>query len=224
MIAINVLTLFPYTRDYRFHYSALVVAGCAVATVEGIAWLTRIERRQRNRAQRGCCARADCRARHDGALGRVAARPRLRRASGRRVPTRTPVVQQAAIDLVPKDAAVSAPYNLVPHLTHRAKVYEFPVPWCNINWGVAGENLDDPAGVEWLILDRRLLGDEHRAGRRPAQHRVHGAVREPRHRRRRAHATRGAPRRGSRRSSAAKRADRHAIVAPPSTGTVWPVR
>ena len=68
-------------------------------------------------------------------------------------------VQQAAIDLVPKDAAVSAPYNLVPHLTHRAKVYEFPVPWCNINWGVAGENLDDPAGVEWLILDRRLLGD-----------------------------------------------------------------
>jgi len=47
-------------------------------------------------------------------------------------------VQQAAIDLVPKDAAVSAPYNLVPHLTHRSKVYEFPVPWCNINWGVAG--------------------------------------------------------------------------------------
>ena len=68
-------------------------------------------------------------------------------------------MQQAAIDLVPKDAAVSAPYNLVPHLTHRSKVYEFPVPWCNINWGVAGENLDDAAGVEWLILDRRLLGD-----------------------------------------------------------------
>ena len=32
----------PYTRDYRFHYSSIVVAGCAVATVEGIAWLTRI--------------------------------------------------------------------------------------------------------------------------------------------------------------------------------------
>ena len=35
MIAVNVLTLFPYTRDYRFHYSSIVVAGCAVATVEG---------------------------------------------------------------------------------------------------------------------------------------------------------------------------------------------
>ena len=41
MVAVNVLTFFPYTRDYRFHYSALVVAGGAVATVEAIAWMQR---------------------------------------------------------------------------------------------------------------------------------------------------------------------------------------
>ena len=42
-------------------------------------------------------------------------------------------------------------------------MYEFPVPWCNINWGVHGENLDDPAGVQWLILDRRLLDPKESA-------------------------------------------------------------
>ena len=39
-IFINIVSSFPYTRDYRFHYSSLVVAGCAVATVEAIAWVS----------------------------------------------------------------------------------------------------------------------------------------------------------------------------------------
>ena len=39
-IFINVVSSFPYTRDYRYHYSAIVVAGCAVATVEAIAWIS----------------------------------------------------------------------------------------------------------------------------------------------------------------------------------------
>ena len=37
-------------------------------------------------------------------------------------------------------------------------MYEFPVPWCNINWGVHGEHLDNPDNVQWLLLDRTLLG------------------------------------------------------------------
>ena len=39
-IFINIVSSFPYTRDYRFHYSAIVVAGSAVATVEAIAWIS----------------------------------------------------------------------------------------------------------------------------------------------------------------------------------------
>jgi hypothetical protein len=45
------------------------------------------------------------------------------------------------------------------HMTHRPAVYEFPVPWCNINWGVHGEHLDDPATVQYLVLDRTLISD-----------------------------------------------------------------
>jgi hypothetical protein len=66
-------------------------------------------------------------------------------------------VYEAAIHEVPPDAAVSATYLFVPHLTHRVRVYEFPVPWRDINWGVRGEHLDDPRRVEWIAVDRRLL-------------------------------------------------------------------
>ena len=50
-------------------------------------------------------------------------------------------------------------YNIDTHMTHRAGIYEFPVPWCNINWGVRGEHLDDPAKVQYLVLERSLIGD-----------------------------------------------------------------
>jgi uncharacterized membrane protein len=159
MITVNVLTLFPYTRDYRYHYSALVVAGCAVATVEAIAWMQRVT--GGNTLVR------------DGAVALVfvaalvttvtwGASP-LARDYDQIWPLHAdvhPAIEQRAIDLMPKDAAVSAAYTVVPHVTHREKAYEFPVPWCNINWGVHGENLDDPAGVQWLLLDRRLLGQQ----------------------------------------------------------------
>jgi hypothetical protein len=45
------------------------------------------------------------------------------------------------------------------HMAHRPAVYEFPVPWCNINWGVHGEHLRDPATVRYLVLDRTLISD-----------------------------------------------------------------
>jgi hypothetical protein len=38
------------------------------------------------------------------------------------------------------------------------------VPWCNINWGVRGEHLADPATVQYLVLDRTVItSDRDRA-------------------------------------------------------------
>ena len=65
-----------------------------------------------------------------------------------------------AIRQLPSQASVSTAYNLDTHLTHRPKVYEFPTPWCNINWGVDGENLHNPDEVEWLLMDRQIIHDE----------------------------------------------------------------
>jgi hypothetical protein len=55
---------------------------------------------------------------------------------------------------------VSASYNLIPHLTHRAFAYEFPNPWRVTNWGAHGENPPDPGTVQYLVVDERLLGDQ----------------------------------------------------------------
>ncbi len=71
---------------------------------------------------------------------------------------RVPIID-GALRSVPADASASVAYTFDTHLTHRPKVYEFPVPWCNVNWGVRGEHLDDPSQVQYLVLDRELLDD-----------------------------------------------------------------
>jgi hypothetical protein len=68
---------------------------------------------------------------------------------------------RAAVALVPRRADVTAIYYLVPHLTHRQVIYEWPNPFVRpaANWGVRGENPGDPAKVDYLALDTDLLGD-----------------------------------------------------------------
>ncbi|MCZ7535767.1 MAG: DUF2079 domain-containing protein [Acidimicrobiia bacterium] len=154
MFAVNVLTSFPYARDPRFHYASLVLVGITVATVEAIAALGR------DSATRGFLVGV--------VLAASLATSILWGAAPWSVdydrgiwPLRTDArneVKAEAVDLIPTRAPTSAIYNLVPHLTHRDRIYEFPVPWCNVNWGVRGENLDDPAGVEWIAVDVNLLG------------------------------------------------------------------
>jgi uncharacterized membrane protein len=157
MILVNVLTAFPYTRDYRFHYSALVICGTAVATVEAIAWISRQTGRgfavTRNVLVGVVLVSAIVCSRAWGAsplasdydnIWPLRSDPRAE-------------LKTEAIAMVPARASLSTAYNIAPHVTHREKVYEFPVPWCNINWGVKGENLDDPAQVDWLLIDRNLV-------------------------------------------------------------------
>jgi hypothetical protein len=71
--------------------------------------------------------------------------------------------KEAAVSLVPSGAPTSAIYNLLPHLAHRTKIYDFPVPWKNVNWGVEGEHLADPAGVRWIVVDLSEVSQGDRA-------------------------------------------------------------
>ena len=68
-----------------------------------------------------------------------------------------------AVAAVPAGAGVSTTYNLVPHLSHRVHVYEWPNPWAVSYWGVEGENLPNPNDVQYLVLDLTVVGPEHRA-------------------------------------------------------------
>src|SRR5262249_15905750 len=79
--------------------------------------------------------------------------------------------KEAAVDRVPDGAPTSAIYNLLPHLAHRDEIYDFPEPWRHVNWGVDGENMPDPAGVQWIVIDRRVLNAHDLPLPRPRLHR-----------------------------------------------------
>ena len=115
------------THDFHFHYTAIVLAGVFLATVEA-----------------GCGPWATARwvlvavlvatsvvanvARSPSPLG---ASTTTASGPGRAPPRH----RRAALRVVPPTAGVSASYNLIPHLTHRTYAYEFPNPWQVTNWG-----------------------------------------------------------------------------------------
>lgn len=156
MLAVNIFSSFPYTREIRYHYSALVLVGIILATVEAIAWVA-VKKPGLVRFLVGLVVATSLAATvawgpspigvkyHSGIWPLQADRQSAR---------------DAAVDLVPDGAPTSAIYNLLPHLAHRDEIYDFPVPWRNVNWGVDGEHLADPAGVQWLVVDRREMSAE----------------------------------------------------------------
>jgi uncharacterized membrane protein len=152
---INVASGHPLTHDIRYHYSAVVLTGVFLATVEGMAWMGRSQTARRvlvgtlvatSLAANVLWSPSPVSRRFDDGIW---ARPEPRHAAMR-----------AAVALVPPDAGVSASYTLIPHLTHRTYAYEFPNPWRVTNWGAHGENPPDPATVQYLVVDERLLGDQ----------------------------------------------------------------
>jgi uncharacterized membrane protein len=159
MLAINVLSTFPYQREIRYHYAALVVVGIILATVEAVARLGKTPGLRRflvgavlvtSFGSTVAWGPSPVSVKYHSGLWALGADPRR-------------AVMQTALDMVPAGAPTSCIYYLSPHLTHRTKVYEFPVPWRDVNWGVQGENLDNPADVRWLVVDRTALSTDDNA-------------------------------------------------------------
>jgi uncharacterized membrane protein len=156
MLAINALSSFPYQREIIYHYAALPLAGMMLATVEAVAFLGRTRARRRllvglllatSLATTVAWGPSPISHKYHSGLWPLEKDARLSS-------------QRAATATVPPGDATSAIYNFNPHLAHREKIYEFPVPWTDTNWGVHGEHLDDPAGVRWIVVDTAELGTE----------------------------------------------------------------
>jgi uncharacterized membrane protein len=71
----------------------------------------------------------------------------------------TDAARRQALALIPPDAPVSAQFNLVPQLTHRTRIYEFPNPFRPANWGFEGDTHPprDQQELRYVIVDRGLL-------------------------------------------------------------------
>jgi uncharacterized membrane protein len=67
-----------------------------------------------------------------------------------------------AISQIPEDASVTADPFIVPHLTHREFIYEFPNPFKIAYWGANGENPHDPETIEYIALKRDSLSKENK--------------------------------------------------------------
>jgi hypothetical protein len=71
---------------------------------------------------------------------------------------------RAAVAKIPGDAVVSAPYNVVPHLSHRNEIYTFPNPWKSSNFGPGSRPLHrNPDRVDVLVMRPDQLGADDRA-------------------------------------------------------------
>jgi uncharacterized membrane protein len=154
-LVVNVASSHAPTHDARFQYTAIVLAAVFLATVEGIALLGRAPGGRRFLVGLvAASALATNVAWSPSPLG-------VRYHTGIWVQAHPgQAAAERAIRLLPGDAAVSTTAALMPHLTHRVQAYEFPNPWVAANWGIRGEHLPNPAGVDYLLVDTGALGDQ----------------------------------------------------------------
>jgi uncharacterized membrane protein len=158
MLAVNILSSFPYTREIRYHYSSLVLVGVILGTVEAIAFVGR---------RRGICRFLVALVVATSVAATVAWGPSpigTEYHSGIwPLQSDRQTAKETAVSMVPDGSPISAIYNLLPHLAHREVIYDFPVPWRNVNWGVRGEHFPNPAGVRWIVVDLREISRDDRA-------------------------------------------------------------
>ena len=178
--------VYPHTFNYRFHYSAVVLAAIFIGVVESLASL-------RQWGLRHSIGTAKLRrvevafvtvlvACSVGGYVHWGIGPGSRQYRGGSWPVTdgetTFAVITANIDvgryssvrameramrLIPPAAATTAQYNIIAHLAHRERVYEWPNPWIPTNWGHSGERPQPARNVQYIVLQRSVFGDAERS-------------------------------------------------------------
>ena len=153
-LVVNTAGSIGYAHDIRYHYSSLVIVGVMLATVEALG--ARARRLSTRTALVAVLLAAALAANvawspspisvhfHDGEWAK---------------PSVVSREETAAVAQVTDGTGVSASYPMVPHLTHRVHIYEWPNPFHTGNWGIADRNPDPPTNVNWLVIDTELNGD-----------------------------------------------------------------
>lgn len=150
----SVIGTSPYARTIRYQYTSVMIAPIVIAAIEATAWMWKYRFVRRYlvpwllvfayvtniawspspiSANDGVWARAS--PRHDA--------------------------MNDAVDIVPDDASVSATYSLLPHLSQREQIYNWPNPWVPSYWSNDDTyRLPDPSTIDYLVVDRNQIGGE----------------------------------------------------------------
>jgi uncharacterized membrane protein len=71
---------------------------------------------------------------------------------------------RTALSYIPDDAAVSASYQILPHLSHRREIFDWPNPFWAAVWGNDDcAHLPDPTIIDYVILDKTQIGANNQA-------------------------------------------------------------
>lgn len=145
--AANLLSLHAYQADIRFHYTAYLLAVIGIAAVAGARNLQdRLAPAFSQRLQLGIVVLAGA------GLFIFGPNPIVQGYNPWDGSTSDPEGVEAAIEVIPEDAVVSADWFLTPHLAHRPEIYMFPLPFREDVWSVPGAPLPSADGVDWVIV------------------------------------------------------------------------
>ncbi|HEY3428790.1 MAG TPA: DUF2079 domain-containing protein [Acidimicrobiia bacterium] len=150
----NLLTIVSWTQNLRVHYAALPLAAASLALVEGFARINGDGIRRFALGAVGAMSLATAVAwgtlpfavEYDRGIWPIYGNDR--RAS-----------LEAAVAIPGPTDSVTATYNLTPHLSQRRVIYTWPNPWRALHWGTGNEQPPDPSLIEWLVIDKSVLGD-----------------------------------------------------------------
>lgn len=158
-LALNVLSTHTYMHLINYHYSTLIVPPLVVASVFTISRFDSLRMRAKLVALLVFATLVSAYLLGPLPHSRAPVRP---------VTVDTPRNEaiRAAIDLLPKDAIVSAHYSIVPHTAHRQEIYYWPNPFRAENWADGskeGRRLAPADDVEYVVLFPDQENAEYRA-------------------------------------------------------------
>ena len=157
ILASNIVSSFGYQHQIMYHYSMATVAVLAMGTVYAIGTLKQHIHRVAAVGAVAVCSLFACVV--WGALPLI---------SANKVPHWKPQDSQvhdinAVIAALPPDAVVSAHYEMVSHLDHRDRAYQWPTPFRAQYWGVwtqEGQRLPFADDVRYVVLPVQLSPED----------------------------------------------------------------
>jgi uncharacterized membrane protein len=156
-LLLNLASVSTYLQQIRFQYLATSAPFLGIATVAGLCVIARRRRALLAPAMVVLLVAAFWSDRRYGPA--LWSRTRVVAPASAVDPAR-----RQALQLVPGDpgVAVSAQYNLVTHLAHRVRAYEFPNPFRASNWGQTGarHTLEEVTSVHWVVVERDELSQD----------------------------------------------------------------
>lgn len=166
-LAANLLADAPYPRSLGYHYQTSILPFLYLGTIDTLAFAAAWLQGRRGEAARDRTASAGDRVLAGGAVllmvATVAANlawSNLSIARAGELATAWHALRtdpryariEADLATIPAGAVVAAEHSLVPHLSHRARIYMFPNPFRTLAWGIRGEGVHDPEGIEYIVV------------------------------------------------------------------------